>query len=330
MEQVIEFNVNDARIAEVAEQFREVDAYQDIDTAKQAKKTLTKMRTTLAAAHKEQKAESLAFGRRLDAEKNRLLGLIAEVEDPITEQLDDIKTAAAREEAERVEAIEAELFKIDALAMDRHDLSLHDLNNRREALRAIPVTEEIFQEMFETAETHVADVEMKLRIAVDQEKTRIADKQEQDELAEANRLEQEQLAAERAELEAEKQRLADAQKAEREAQEAADAEKRRIEDARIAKDREELAKKQAQIDEEARQLAEKQEAERLAEEEREAAERALRLAPDTEKLVAWALSIENAQRPQVESDEANRVVVLASEKIQPVIQYIRDEARKMK
>lgn len=323
MEQIIEFNVNDARIAEVKEQFKEVDAYVDLDAAKVAKKTLVKMRTTLAASHKEAKAEALAFGRKLDAEKNRLLGLIAEVEDPISDQLDEIKTAAARAEAERIEAIEAALFAIDSIAMDRHELGIEDLECRQVRLREIEVTEEIFQEFLETAETHVADVEMKLRIAVDAEKQRIAEEKKQAELAEANRIEQERLAKERAEFEAEKA----AAKAK---QDAIDAEARRIEDERIAKDRAELAKKQAQIDEEARQLAERKEAERQAEEDRKAAERALRLAPDTEKLERLATEIEEVPLPQVESDEANRVLLLVVEKMKPVIQYIRDEARKMK
>ena len=37
------------------------------------------MRTKVADAHKEQKADALAFGRMLDGEKNRLTAAIAEI-----------------------------------------------------------------------------------------------------------------------------------------------------------------------------------------------------------------------------------------------------------
>jgi len=95
---LINFNVNDVRIAEVKEEFKAIDAAVDMDAAKGAKKVLVKMRSTLADAHKEQKAEALAHGQKLDTEKRRLLALIAEVEDPISKQITDIKEAAARKE----------------------------------------------------------------------------------------------------------------------------------------------------------------------------------------------------------------------------------------
>jgi len=283
-QEVIDFDVNDARILEVREEFKEIDAYKDLEAAKAAKKVLTKMRTTLGEKHKEAKADALAYGRKLDAYKNDLLSKIKEIEDPISDQLNEIKNAAARAEEDRVNAIEAELFKIDALAMDRHELSLDELAARQERLRAIPITEAIFQEMFETAQTHVQDIEMKLRICVGQEKERIEEERRQAEIAEANRIEQEKLAAERAAFEAEKAQAA-AERAE------TDRIARDQEALKAAKEREELAEKQRAIDEESARLAAIRKAEEEAEYKAEADRIAALQAPDKEKLEVFADNI---------------------------------------
>lgn len=279
--QVIEWNVNDRAIAEVAEQCKDIDAYQDIDAAKAAKKGLTKMRTTLAEAHKATKAEALAFGRKVDSEKNRLLAMIREIEDPISQQLDDIKNAEIQKEQLRLDYIAAAIDRIEAHASDRYSLTLEELADRQSALAAIDITEDVFQEQTERAALTKQDAEMKLRLAVDSEKTRIKEEAEKAAIEEENRALREKLAEQE---EAQRQRdAADAlvRAEEREVQRKADA-------ARQA----ELERQQAELEAEKQRLAD-EEAARLqtiydAEQKAEAEKLAALQAPDAKKVEDYA------------------------------------------
>ena len=295
--QVIEWSVNDARIAEIAEEIGEVDAYKDLDYAKESKKKLTKMRSALTEAHKEAKAEALAFGRKCDAEKNRLLALIAKIEDPITEQLDEIKNAEKRKEEERLALIEENLDKIRALTEDRHELELDDLEARYKQSQDIEITEEIFQEFTDQAHTLLEDAQMKLRIAINKAKEAAEEAKRQAEIAAENARKEEELRKEREAFEKEKREA-------REKQEAEDAERRKKEDAERAEEEERLRKEREEL-----------EAEKRKQEEAEAAEQAerdrLARAPDTEKLTAYADDLEAAikAKPMMETQEANNVML---------------------
>ena len=337
----IAFNVNDAAIAEIAEQCKGIDAYEDFEAAKKAKKGLTKMRTALGEAHREAKADALAYGRRCDTEKNRLLEAIARIEDPITKQLTDIKEEEERLETIRLEAIEDALQFLRNFAEDRHSLTLEQLEERQALLQIELITEEVYQESIETAELTKGDSELKLRMAIDAEKTRLEEAEKQARIEEENRELREKLAEAEKEKaaeeekrqaeEAERQKARDEEAAkEREAEE----ERRKTEQERIDKENERLAEEQRKIDEENARLAkekqDKEDAERKAEEDREAAERALRLAPDSEKLTRWAELIDNIVRPEVESDEAGRIVTLARERLHDIIEYIYSETEKLK
>lgn len=321
--QVIAWSVNDARIAEIGEEIGEVDAYKDLEYAKKAKKTLTTMRTTLAEAHKKTKAEALAFGRKCDAEKNRLLALIAKIEDPITKQLNEIKEAEDRKEAERLEKIESAIQEIHAYSTDRHDLDLATLETRIENLTAYEITEEVFQERTETAQLLRDEGLMKLRISLKGAQERAEEARKQAQIAEENARKEEELRKEREAFEEQKRKAA-------EEEEAKAAEARKAEEAKLAAERAELAEKQKAIDEENARIA-KEKADKEAEEKRRAEEaRKLALAPDHDKLIRLADELAAHPMPAVDSDEAKRVLVLVVEKMAPVIEFIRTEARKMK
>jgi len=209
---VVVFSINDARIAELAEDFKEVDAYEDLEFAKAAKKSLTTMRTALGDAHKEAKADALAYGRRCDAEKNRLLVLIAEIEDPITEQLDAIKNAAAREEQQRIDKIMEGIEQIQAFALDRHDLTFEQLNERLDTLLALKVDPDFYAEMTQDAENAKEVSESKLRIAMMNEEARLKEVEAQEQTRKENEELKEKLAkseAENAERDAAAKKVAD-------------------------------------------------------------------------------------------------------------------------
>ena len=321
---VIKFNINDAAIAEVKEDLGEVDAYKDLDHAKAAKKTLTKMRTTLGEAHKEAKAEALAYGRRCDAEKNRLLAAIAEIEDPITEQLNAIRDAEKLKEEERQTKIQGGVDQIEAFALDRHDLTLEQLNERLDTLLNLKVDPEFYEERTEEAENAKEVAESKLRIAIIKEGERLEEEAERARVEEENRQLREKLEA----AEAEKKERDEADRKRRE-EEAAE-EKRKAD---IKSEAERKAREKAE--DEARKLREeKEERERKEREEAEAAkaaEIAALQAPDKQKLELFAADVSSLvdNKPVLQSDAGNEILLNAIASLIEVSKYINSKSEEL-
>jgi len=317
---VITFSINDARIAEVKEDFKDVDAYKDLDAAKAAKKSLTKMRTTLGEAHKEAKADALAYGRRCDAEKNRLLELIGEIEDPITEQLDEIKNAAAREEQQRIDKIMEGIEQIQAFALDRHDLTFEQLNERLDTLLALKVDPDFYAEHTEDAENAKEVSESKLRIAIMNEEARLKEAAEKAELARKNKELQEQI-QKNAEEQAERDKAAK-EEAERIAvlQKIKDDERQ----AELDKQAEEQAARQKALDDEAAAKAQK-------EADDQAAELAAIQAPDKEKLTLFAQAIDHlvGSKPTLQSDAGNEILLDAVTSLLQTKSYIETKREEL-
>ena len=335
-QKVINLNINDARIAKAKEQFKDVDAYVDLDAAKVAKKVLTTMRTTLSEAHKREKKQILIDGRRLDGEKNRLLALIAEIEDPISEKLTEIKEKVEREETARIEKIENEIERIKAFANDRHDLSLEELNERRAELATIEISEDFFQEFAEQAQTFKDEADAKLRIAMTNELERVLTKAKQDRIAEENAAKQKELDERQAKMDAEEtDRKAAQKKIDDEATEklALGVFQRQAE---LDKQAEDQTAEQKKIDDEnariAQETADKEESERKEQEEREAEEKRLAAAPDAEKLEHWVEELDAAfgKCPLLDTDIANKIKALASSKLIALIGTIKNQIEEMK
>lgn len=309
--QVIEWNVNDKAIAEIAEACKDVDAYKDLDAAKLAKKGLTKMRTKLGEAHKETKAEALAFGRKVDAEKNRLLVLIRAIEDPISVQLTEIKEKAEREEAEREQLLMNEIERIQAYSMDRHSLTLDELNERLKNLREQEPSSEIVLSIDMCGSKWVDDwdlskeeADLKLRLAIDREETRIKEEAAKAAVEEENRVLREKLAKQEAQ-DAERERKLDEQ-----------------EKARNRKAREEHLERQAEldaqqaaIDAEKKRIRDENEALAEAGNKARAAEEAAKLAalqaPDKVKLTVFAGSLKDTidSKPVMGSTAGNTILL---------------------
>jgi len=317
---VITFNVNDAAIAEIKEDLGAVDAYKDLDHAKKAKKTLTKMRTTLGEAHKEAKADALAYGRRCDAEKNRLLGLIAEIEDPITEQLDEIKNAAAREEQQRQDKIMEGIEQIQAFALDRHDLTFEQLNERLDTLLGLKVDPDFYAEHTEDAENAKEVAESKLRIAIMNESTRLEEVAKQEQTEAENKELREKLA---------KQEEEQAEK---------DAAQKVIDDAAAAEQKEKDDARQKELDdqaEEQRIAQEKIDADAAEKAQKEADDQAAALAaiqaPDKEKLTLFCNAIDHLVnvKPTLQSDAGNDILLNAVSSLLQVKSYIETKREEL-
>ena len=317
---VITFSVNDARIAEVAEDFKDIDAYKDLPAAKVAKKSLTKMRSTLSEAHKEAKADALAYGRRCDAEKNRLLELIAVIEDPITEQLDEIKNAEAREEQQRLDKIMEGIEQIQAFALDRHDLTFDQLNERLDTLLGLKVDPDFYAEHTEDAENAKEVSESKLRIAIMNESKRL----EEQAAREATEKENKELREKLAKSEADQAEKDAAQKV---IDDAAAAEQKEKDDAR----QKELDDQAAEQEERQKVLDEEQAAKDLKAEEDLAAELAAIQAPDKDKLTLFAQAIDHlvSVKPTLQSDAGNAILLEAVASLLQVKSYIETKREEL-
>ena len=328
---VVVFSINDAAIAEIKEDIGEVDAYKDLDHAKASKKTLTKMRTTLGEAHKESKADALAYGRRCDAEKNRLLVLIGEIEDPITEQLDAIKNAEKIIEEARVLKIMEGIEQIKAFALDRHDMTFDQLNERLDTLLGHKIDPEFFEEHTEDAENAKEVSESKLRIAIMSEETRLKEAAEKEELARKNKELQEKVdKAEAEQEERNKEASLRAAKDQAERQAALDkteAEQKVRDDARQAE-----LDKQADAQAAAQKILDDDAAEKArVDAEDKAAELAAIQAPDKEKLTLFAQAIDHlvGVKPTLQSDAGNAILLDAVTSLLQTKNYIETKREEL-
>ena len=318
---VVNFNVNDARIAEAKEEFKDIDASKNFVRAKEAAKVCQKMRATLTDAHKLQKADALEVCRVLDAEKRRLLVLILEVEDPIKAQITAIEDAEKLKEQERFERIQAQIAVIRHYGFDLDDLEVIDLQKLQERLATVEL-DSSYEEFLVEAEGAKAESESRLRIAINKAQAR----EEYESKLELQRQEQEEQQAKLDEKQAElDKQQAEADERDRKTKEE-QAKRDRI--VRENKDRE-LAEKQADLDKQKAEQDEHDRVEREAKEAEEAAARAAELAPDREKLDKLAGILEQLSMPTVESQQAKDIVTYVSAEMRNVGHWIRRHAGEM-
>ncbi|MFN8742865.1 MAG: hypothetical protein ACK5YR_23280 [Pirellula sp.] len=347
----IVFHVSDAKIDELK---RELSGLKIIDSADYAKVTkgigvCRTLRVQIEKCRKDLKEDSLAYGRRVDAEAKRLTVALEAIEEPLKAEkarIDEEKELAKKkvEEAKRLK-LEARLNELSAI------------NARVNPLVVADWTDEEFQTQFEVAKGLFEAGQRQSRI----EAERLA--KEEAERQEALRLEREKLEAERAELARLRTEQEAAAKAERdriEAEQAAerkrlDEERAKIEEAqRIERERIEAEKAaiQAEKDRLAREQFERDEAERLKREEEERAEQerleliraeeerkeAIRLQeiaeqeelarqealrPDKEKICIFADVLTSLDLPAVESDEAMALINVASDSLMKIAEFLR-------
>jgi len=333
---VIAWDVNRAAIAIVAEEMKDIDAAVDMKAAKEAKKKLVSMRTELTEYHKATKAEALAFGKLCDIEKNSLMELIRVIEDPIGEKIDEIKNAEARKEEARVTKIMAEIERIQAYSLDRHSLTLDELNERRETLLNTILDPELLEEYIEDAQLAKDEADLKLRLAIDREKTEIAEREEKAELERKNKaLEAELEEARVANEERDRKQREYDEEQERVRKEAADAEaaeQRAIDDAR----QKELDDQQAEIDRQNKEREDAEQAERDREEQEKAEIEAQKIrdlqAPDVDKLAKYAEALEHliGLHPVMGSNAGNAVLMHATNGLNAVHTRLTYDIEEMK
>ena len=293
---VVEYSVSDAAIDKLRERYTGLTIANtaDYERVRVGIGELRDIRVQVEKTRVELKADALAYGRKVDAEAKRITSLLLEIEEPLKlekQKIDDEKARVRREKEE------AEQRRIE-----------EELRIKREAEEAEAARIKAEQEAIERAERD--------RIAAEQK-------------AEAERLAKERAAleAERAAAEAERlkaQAIIDEQN--RLERERIEAEQAKLREERERLQREEFERKaKERAEREAREKLEREAAEKQARDEAEAEERErlAALAPDREKLTAFAEVIATIAPPVVKSSEAMHYLERACGHIQQAAIILR-------
>jgi colicin import membrane protein len=267
-----------------------------MDQAKKARATLRDLRVSLEKTRVEIKAPALERCRQIDSEAKRITAELSALEDPIDEQ---IKSEEQRKERERAAREEAERQRIAENHRRFEEI------RTRPALAAGATVEQIDALLVDAEAVDPATFAEDMRDAASYERQlainglkAARDRREQQDKDAA---ELEQLRAERAAVDAERERLAQAERDRVEAAERAERERQEAE--RIAQ-----AREQAAAEAEDRRVREAAEAEQRLQEQREQAERdqAAAVLRERERAEQARRDEEERQRIEQERREANR------------------------
>jgi len=329
--EVIEYGITDVALAELGERLNGVDARQDYALAKTSLKECQQLRKKLTDAHKEKKADALAFGRRLDVEKNRIMNKIVAVEEPIKESKDAVDKEAERKEAARIQAFTNTIDEIESLGEALYDADIGELTDRLARLQEFKI--EGFDEYFPKAKaTHnrvseaiTGAINAAKLAAVEAEKLEAQRVEQQAEADRLSKIAKDQEAAakklrkEQEEIDRKKREELEAiAEAQRQRQEKIDREERELNERKAAEEAE-----KARLEQEAKDTEER---ERL---ERAAAERAEQLKPDKDRLSSLADAIEFINAPDVKSNEAQFVIAETRESLVMVAIELRRRIKEL-
>ena len=236
-QRVAAYNKTEAGLAKLRDKFQ--GATFDLTTtkgdkeARQARKELVTLRTTLEALRKEKKAPHLAACKLLDDEAKRINGEILALEKPIDEQIraDELRREQERaqreaEERARMEKARARISEIQRMSASVMSGTSIQIRARIDEVKAIVIDESEFGDLTgaatSTAEMVAMQLESLLSTVVMREEQAEAMRKQREEHEAALRKQQEELEAQRAELERQR----------KEAEQAAADARRQAEDAR--------------------------------------------------------------------------------------------------
>lgn len=284
--------------------------------ARELRLKLVKVRTGIADVHKSEKAFYLASGKYVDALKNKLTTPIEQME----EKLKDIEEYEKRIEAERKATLKIQrTAAFEPYGTDTSFLPLDEM------------TEEQFQGQLDIAKTaHEAKLEAERkaeeeRIAAEKKAEEERIQREKEEEEERKRISEEN---ERLKKEAEK-REAELKK---EREEAAKIQAKKDAEAKVEQDR--LAKiaaeEKAKSDALAKEKSDRESKEKSEKEAELEAERLKQLAPDKEKINALFISIRDFKFPEVESEEAKKIVQEVQDGMKIILTGIKNLSKGLK
>lgn len=291
------------------------DQTSQMEEARHARLELKDIRVGVEKTRKELKEQSLREGKAIDGMANIIKAMIV----PAEEYLEKQEKFAVNLAAERLARLKAE--RLNILLQYTDTPTLYSYEN---------MTQDIFDKLIVELK---ADKDAKEKATKDAELAELArqkaEREEQERIRQENarlkaeaEVKEEALAKERAKAEADRQAAEDTARKEREAIEA-----------KAAKEQAEI---QAKLDEarKAREASEKAEADRKAEEARrlaaeEESKRSALLAPDKEKLMAFADVIDKLDLPNVSNREAGKLVDETKDFLNRISQNLRNKAKEL-
>jgi len=299
-------------------------------------------RVGIEKTRKSLKADALEFGRRVDAEAKRITDQLSVIEEHLDAQetaYEDAREAIKRkaEEAKqavlqaRIDALRAvdvvlPVLQVAALTDDAFANLLADADRDHKAKLAKIEAERVERERLEAEAAAARKAEderlAKERAELEAERKRIAAEQ-----AEQERIADEAAAKERASIEAERKRMAEEQAkidAERRKVEEAAAEQRR--QVELAKAREEAAER-ARIEEQERARREDEAAKQQAAAEEAARREAEELRPDKEKLLALSEVIRAITVPAVVKPKAKELADNIAKELATLANFVSAKAK---
>jgi len=322
--ELVKYNIETAVITALAVKYADVKVVdgKSKEFAMAGLAEYRELRLKIDAKHKELKADALIYGRAVDAEKNRLKGLLEPGEQHLKDarQVYDDKIAAKktekdRIEQERIDTILSKIADIEKVPSTTVSMNSEMVASRCDFYVGIQITEEEYQEFTEKAK----QVKLATLSALDDiynDKV-IQEKESAERKAEIEKIEK--LRAEQAEAQAK----IDKEKAAFEAEKRAEQEKQdRTEFERKAQ---EQAKAQAKR--QAEQEVQMKEKERI-EAEREA-KRQADLLPDKEKIIAFADMLVDLKLPVVKSQAAKLIMAEVNAQLDDLQSLIRSQAEMM-
>lgn len=298
---VVEYSVSDAAIEKLRERYTglTIATTADYERVRVGIGEIRDIRVQVEKTRVELKADALAYGRKVDAEAKRITALLLEIEEPLKLEKQKVDYEKARVKREKEEAerrrIEEEL-RIKREAEEAEAARLKAEQDERDRIE---------RERIAAEQKAEADRLAKERAALEAEKAKAEEERRKQQaiIDEQNRVMQAKLDEEAAALKAEKERL-QREQFEREAKERAERE--------------------------AREKLEREAAEKRDREEREAEEREHRaaMAPDFEKLAAFAKAIADLPSPDVNTSEAIHYLHHANEHLNQAVELLNDFAAK--
>jgi hypothetical protein len=311
---IIKYSPAEAEIALLKEKYGHLkaDTPQGYDDVSRALRLVVGARTSIEARRKELKADSLAWGRKVDATAGKLFDLIAQVEAPLRAEKDRVDAEKEAKARAIVEAEKARVAELERQVREKEEAERKAARDAEEArLKAARDAEEARQAVERKLLAEEAAKLAEERRAHEAERQTAAARfnAEQAAIAKAQREAQEKIDAERRKLAEEKERL-DRIEFERVAKEKA------IEKARLEVERETaigIAEAERHNQERrAREVEEKAEAARM-----EAAK------PDVAKIREFGAQLNLIHRPGLHHKEASDFMDLIMKDLAHIAEFCK-------
>lgn len=273
-----------------------VESEDDTDAMAEARTkrlALKKVRTTVENKRKELKSDIVKAGKAIDSVAKFVKEVITPAEEYLQLQEDFVKIKKQRELDERRAT---RLFELGGLVEDSSVYSIDDMDDEQ------------YVELVERLTKEKSDREQAAKLA---EELRIKEE-------EAERQRQAAIEEENAKLKAEA--------AKREAEQDAANAKAQLEQDRLKAEAEKAAQEKQALEAE---IARRAEEERKAAEEAANAEKAKLAAPDKDKLLAYAQSLQDLPKPALQSPEAIEILTTATQFLVQLTHKISDKARSL-